>query len=503
MAKLTDIVPAPSPAHGSPAQPARQANTHRKLMPLVDAALILVGIAIAYWMRYLVRWPPPFDSILREVLTQNFVPLTAFLPLAVPLALLTLVQFAAQGLYRMPRGAGLLDHSGIILGAVTTSIAVLIVVVFIYRPFYYSRLIFALAWFTISLLLIATRAVVINVQRWRWTRGVGRERILVVGGTGLGRNVMESIVAHPFLGYELAGYLDDRDPPPGSERPQQHFRHLGRIHELDRVLHGASVDQVIIALPFWEHHRLPELAAACRAAGVEFRVAPDLYELSFDRVDVGDLMGIPLIGLKELRLRGWNLVTKRAIDLVVVALALPLVAPLSLVLALAIRRDSPGPAIFRQERVGKNGRLFTCYKFRTMVVDAEQRKAELQALNEADGPLFKMRDDPRTTNLGRWLRRYSLDELPQLWNILRGEMSWVGPRPATPAETAQFEEWHHRRFEVMPGLTGLSQVLGRSDMSFDEMVRLDIFYAEHWSPAMDVRIMLQTVPVVFHGRGAY
>jgi lipopolysaccharide/colanic/teichoic acid biosynthesis glycosyltransferase len=138
-----------------------------------------------------------------------------------------------------------------------------------------------------------------------------------------------------------------------------------------------------------------------------------------------------------------------------------------------------------------------------MVVDAEQRKAELQAFNEADGPLFKMRDDPRTTNLGRWLRRYSLDELPQLWNILLGEMSWVGPRPATPAETAQFEEWHHRRFEVMPGLTGLSQVLGRSDMSFDEMVRLDIFYAEHWSPAMDIRIMLQTVPAVLHGRGAY
>jgi exopolysaccharide biosynthesis polyprenyl glycosylphosphotransferase len=503
LAKLTDIVPAKVPAHSSPASAQRRPAARALLAPLSDAVLILAGFAIAYWMRYLVRWPPPFDSIVREVLTQNFVPITAFLPIALPLTLLLLAQFAAQGLYRMPRAAGLLEHSGIILSAVTTSMAVLIVVVFIYRPFYYSRLIFALAWFTISLLLIASRAVLINVQRYRWTRGVGRDRILVVGGTGLGRHVMESIVAHPFLGYELAGFLDDREPRPAADRPHQHFRQLGHIHELDTVLQHAAVDQVIIALPFWEHHRLPELAATCRAAGVEFRVAPDLYELSFDRVDVGDLMGIPLIGLKELRLRGWNLLTKRAIDVALVLLSLPLVLPLSLALALAIRRDSPGPVIFRQQRVGRDGRLFTCYKFRTMVADAEARKAELEALNEADGPLFKMRNDPRTTDVGRWLRRYSLDELPQLWNILRGEMSWVGPRPATPTETAQFEEWHHRRFEVTPGLTGLSQVLGRSDMSFDEMVRLDIFYAEHWSPAMDFRILLQTVPAVLHGRGAY
>jgi lipopolysaccharide/colanic/teichoic acid biosynthesis glycosyltransferase len=190
-------------------------------------------------------------------------------------------------------------------------------------------------------------------------------------------------------------------------------------------------------------------------------------------------------------------------DLALVVLSAPVVLPLSLLIAAAIRLDSPGPAFFCQRRVGKDGKTFTCYKFRTMVADAEARKAELQALNEADGPLFKMRNDPRTTRIGRWLRRYSIDELPQLWNILRGEMSWVGPRPSTPQEVAQFEEWHHRRFEVTPGLTGLSQVLGRSDMSFDEMVRLDIFYAEHWSPAMDVRIMLQTVPAVLYGRGAY
>jgi exopolysaccharide biosynthesis polyprenyl glycosylphosphotransferase len=472
-------------------------------LPLVlaDAALILAGFAIAYGLRYLVSWPPPFDSVVREVLTENFVELTRFLPLALLLTALLLTQFAMRGLYRLPRTAGLLDHAGIILGSTTTGVALLMILVFIYRPFYYSRLIFAFAWLAIILLLCLYRALLIGYQRWQWARGVGRERVLVVGGTGLGRQVMEGIVAQPFLGYALYGFLEDRAPTPG-DRPPLHFHHLGRINDLEEHL-GSHVDLVIIALPFWEHHRLPEIVETCRTAGAEFRVAPDLYELSFDRVDVGDLSGIPLIGLKAPSLQGWNLLIKRAVDLVLVLLALPVVLPLGLLIALAIRYDSPGPAIFRQRRVGRNERTFVCYKFRTMVADAEARKAELLEHNEADGPLFKMRDDPRMTRVGRVLRRYSLDELPQLWNIVRGEMSIIGPRPPTPQEVAQYEEWHRRRLEAAPGLTGLWQVLGRSDTSFDEMVRLDIYYVEHWSPAMDVRILLQTIPAVLSGRGAY
>jgi exopolysaccharide biosynthesis polyprenyl glycosylphosphotransferase len=332
-------------------------------------------------------------------------------------------------------------------------------------------------------------------------RGIDRERVLVVGNTGLGREVMESLVAQPDLGYALVGFLDDRETP--INRRTVHFRRLGPISDLDVCLRGGDIDLVILALPFWEHHRLPELVDICRYAGVEFRVVPDLYQLSFDRIDIGNLSGIPLIGLKEVSLRGWNLVVKRTMDLALTLLALPIVLPLGVMLAIIVRLDSPGPAIFRQRRIGRDGRPFICYKFRTMVVDAEERKAELAALNEADGPLFKIRNDPRMTRVGRFLRRYSLDELPQLWNILRGDMSWVGPRPATPEEVAQYEDWHYRRLTVVPGLTGLSQVLGRSDISFDETVRLDIFYTENWTPGMDLRILLQTIPVVISGRGAY
>jgi lipopolysaccharide/colanic/teichoic acid biosynthesis glycosyltransferase len=177
--------------------------------------------------------------------------------------------------------------------------------------------------------------------------------------------------------------------------------------------------------------------------------------------------------------------------------------PLAGIIVLAIKSDSPGPAIFKQRRVGKGGRTFTAYKFRTMVLDAEARKAELSGLNEADGPVFKIRNDPRMTRIGRFLRRASLDEIPQFWNVLRDEMSLVGPRPQLPEEVGLYEEWHRRRLEVKPGLTGLWQVLGRSDTSFDDMVRLDIYYAENWSPGMDLRIMLETIPAVLSGKGAY
>jgi exopolysaccharide biosynthesis polyprenyl glycosylphosphotransferase len=483
------------------------AFTHRRpmysaaVLAAVDAALILAGFAIAYVLRYNVSWPPPLNLVVREVLTVNFIPYSLFIPYALLLTGVLLAQFAMKGLYRLPRNASLLDYAGKIISSTTTGVAFVVLLTIIQRPLY-SRLIYALAWAIIIALLGAWRGLLISLQRWRWARGQGRERVLVVGGTGMGRRVMESIVARPHLGYALVGYLEDAGPPPG-QRPDGHFRHLGPIEDLVAFVRSGAIDQVVIALPFWRHHQLPGLVELCHEAGVEFRVAPDLYELSFDRVDVGHLGAIPLIGLKQLSLTGWNLVVKRAMDLALTLLAAPLLLLLGVIIALAIRRDTPGPAIFRQQRVGRSGKLFTTYKFRTMVADAEARKAELAALNEADGPIFKIRDDPRMTRVGRFLRRTSLDELPQFWNVLRGDMSLVGPRPPTPDEVACYEEWHRRRLDATPGLTGLWQVLGRSDTSFDEMVRLDIYYAENWSPGMDFRILLQTIPVVISGKGAY
>jgi exopolysaccharide biosynthesis polyprenyl glycosylphosphotransferase len=469
---------------------------------LLDQALIVIGFVWAYWMRYQADWPEPIDRIVFEVATQNLVEFNAFLPIVLLLMVFLGLRFAALGLYRSNRPIPLLDQLGIISSSMLIGIALLIILVFLYKPFYYSRLIFAFAGVTIIALLGMWRVAAAGVRHWQWSRGIGQERVLVIGATGLGQQVMNGIASSPGLGYTLVGYLDDRPVVQGEQAPRI-YRHLGRLDELERAVQQHDVGTVILALPFWEQGRLPELVAACQALGLGYEVAPDVYQLSFDKVDVLQLTGVPLLRPKEISLKGANLLLKRAIDVGAVLLSAIFTGPLALLIALLVRLSSPGPILFRQQRVGKGGQLFTCYKFRTMVPDAEARKAELLLANEADGPLFKMRDDPRITRIGRLLRRSSLDELPQLWNVLRGEMSLIGPRPALPDEVARYEPWHRRRLEVQPGCAGLAQALGRSDISFDEQVRLDIYYAENWSLGMDLRILLMVIPAVISGRGAY
>jgi len=236
---------------------------------------------------------------------------------------------------------------------------------------------------------------------------------------------------------------------------------------------------------------------------VRARVVPDLFQLSLSRVDFDDMGGIPLVGLKETSIPRAGRVLKRALDIILSLAGLIILAPFLIVVAILIRLDSPGPALFTQRRVGEDGRLFNIYKFRSMRMGAEEQQAQLQELNQASGPLFKIKADPRLTRMGRFLRRSSVDEFPQFFNVLRGEMSIVGPRPGLPPEVAKYEAWHRQRLEVPPGITGLWQVSGRSELSFDEMCMLDVYYIENWSLGLDLAIMLKTVPRVLFADGAY
>jgi exopolysaccharide biosynthesis polyprenyl glycosylphosphotransferase len=225
--------------------------------------------------------------------------------------------------------------------------------------------------------------------------------------------------------------------------------------------------------------------------------------MTVGQMSVTTLAGIPLIGVKSTHAFSFQRIMKRVVDVVFSLIALILCAPLMALIALLIKLDSPGPVLFGQKRVGKGGRIFTLYKFRSMQPDAEAQQELLADLNEADGPLFKIRCDPRCTRVGRWLRRFSLDELPQFYNVLRGDMSLIGPRPALPSEVEKYQPWHRRRLDVAPGITGLWQVSGRSDLPFDEMALLDIYYIEQWSPGLDFKILLRTIPTVIFGDGAY
>jgi exopolysaccharide biosynthesis polyprenyl glycosylphosphotransferase len=225
--------------------------------------------------------------------------------------------------------------------------------------------------------------------------------------------------------------------------------------------------------------------------------------MTLSRMSIAEMGGIPLIGVKQVPISASVLLLKRIVDVTFSLGVLIFAAPLMALVVLAIKLDSPGPVLFRQTRVGKGGKPFILYKFRSMAIGAEEQKDLLRDLNEADGPIFKIKADPRRTRMGRWLRRLSLDELPQFYNVLRGDMSIIGPRPPLPEEVAEYQPWHMRRLEIAPGITGLWQVSGRSELPFDEMALLDIYYVEQWSPALDLKILLRTIPTVLFGDGAY
>jgi len=464
------------------------------LKAIVDAVLINVGFFLAYVARYQLQWFRPVDEAF-------LVPYNTYLPSSLTLTAILLLMFWTEGLYSAKRKDSWLSDVYVIVRGAVTGVAALYVIALVYRAVLYSRLIFAYAGLTVVLLLSAARALEKQVQAFLRRRGYGVQRVLIVGAGETGRAVMRNIVAQPELGYVVVGFVDDK--PERGNRNIGRLKALGGTDRIAEVVGDHAVDEVIITLPWQYHRRIMSIMAQCERARVSVRIVPDMFQMSLSHVDIDDLNGIPLIGLKSVSIRGWNLAIKRAIDMAVAGLGLLVLSPLLLVISVLVRLESSGAAVFRQTRVGRGGRQFTVLKFRTMREGAEQEVEALSALNEAGGPLFKIRNDPRLTKVGQILRRTSLDELPQLYNVLRGEMSIIGPRPGLPSEVEQYQEWHRKRLETWPGMTGLWQVSGRSDLSFDEMVLLDIYYIENWSLLLDLQIALRTVPAILFGTGAY
>jgi len=330
--------------------------------------------------------------------------------------------------------------------------------------------------------------------------GLGETHLLVVGSGRLGKMIMQNIVANPNLGYSIVGFLHDMHEPPSDFG---RFKMLGTLEDLGMVIRSMPVDEVIIALPSYLHEQSIRSVRLCERFGTSFKLVPDLYELSLSRIDMETVEGIPLIGIKQVSLNSFQNLITRLVDISLSVLLIVLGSPLWLCIALAIRLSSPGEIIYKQTRIGLNGRPFKVYKFRSMYKNADQVLAALWAKNEAQGPLFKMKEDPRITRVGKFLRRTSFDEFPQLINVIKGDMSLVGPRPPLPHEVAQYEEWQKGRLAIKPGMTGLWQVRGRSDISFDEGVLMDLYYIENWSLRLYFQILLRTIPVVLFSRGAY
>ncbi len=457
-----------------------------------DILLISASIALAYWMRYELQW-------FRDI--SYYHPLSAYVPFALLFTTLMLLTFQMDRVYQHWHGCPWLDQVYRIINATAKSVVVMLAITFVLQPLEYSRLLLVEAGIIIIVLLALLRIVQNGIVGWMRTRGVGVDHVIIVGAGEIGRTVMRTIVARPELGYQIVGFVDD-DPQKG-QTDIGRFKALGPLRNLSRLIEEEAVNEVIITLPWMYHRKIMSIVRECERRQMNACIVPDLFQMSLSQVDVDDLGGVPLIGVREIGFGRGALLIKRGVDVVGAVIGLVLGAPLLMLIALAIRLDSPGPIVFRQTRVGAGGKLFEMHKFRSMHEGAEEEIEQLRDLNEADGPLFKIRDDPRLTRMGRFLRHTSLDELPQLWNVLFGEMSLVGPRPPLPAEVSRYMEWHKKRLEVRPGMTGLSQVSGRSMLSFDEMVLLDVYYIEHWSLWLDFKIMLRTTPQVMFGNGAY
>jgi len=352
--------------------------------------------------------------------------------------------------------------------------------------------------FVLSVVIIGTlRAAYDVVTRDVWRlAGVRRRAILL--GSGERLVDLRRVLGHGRGGieYDFLGVLSDDGE--GLDLPV-----LGTLSDLARVLERERPDELIVSGVDVRDEDLLDLVEDANRTGVKVRIAPTTMELLTQRAEYVPGQGVPLFELRPPVFAGLDWATKRAFDIVVSSAIVVLGAPVWLVLALAVKLGSPGPVFYRDRRVGLGEREFGMFKFRSMYVDAAERQPALETANEASGPLFKIKDDPRVTGVGRVLRRYSLDELPQLLNVLRGEMSLVGPRPLPLRDFVQLEDWHRKRYLVLPGMTGLWQVSGRIELTFDDLVRLDFYYLENWSIWLDISILAKTLPAVIARRGAY
>ncbi len=466
-----------------------RADTLRRALAVTSLlALDFAGVALAIFTALALKEAVLDDVNLKAVYeeTRHFVPFAY---------LLTALLFARSGLYATrAQRPGLSRIVGSLFQVAFVALIFAVVSGEQFSSFYifYGSLAFAV-------LYVSTLRASYEWATGALLRVAGYRRRAAIVGTGKHiTDVANALGGEPHhTPLEVVGYLSPR------ALPASELRELGRLESLDNVLTAERIDEVIIADPDFPQVEAVELVDRCHQRGVRVRIAPSTMEILIQRAEFVPGQAVPLFELGPPVFEGVDFALKRTFDVVGAMLLLALLSPLLLAIVIAVRLTSRGPIVYHSTRRGIGQRPFACLKFRTMHTDAEERQADLETQNEASGALFKIREDPRLTRVGRVLRRFSLDELPQLVNVIRGDMSLVGPRPLPERDYEMLEEWHRKRYLVLPGITGLWQVSGRSELDFDDLVNLDFIYLERWSLALDLTILLKTIPAVISRRGAY
>ena len=470
----------------------RAGVTFTLILLTADLACTLVAFQLASFLRETL----PFGIYLQD-------PLYSSLSLYLTVSGLWATVFFALQVYDPARALRYVDDVQIVI--VATTIAVLLfagVAYFFFREL--SRFLFAYFYLLDLLLLTAWRGL-LRVFLWRWPDlwpGQAR-RVLIIGAGPVGREIAHALHDYRWARLEPVGFIDDDRPPQGADALP--LPCLGPLSATTQIIHARQIDKVIIALPLRAHDQLMSLVVALQELPVSIHLVPDILDLVFIRASVEEFAGLPLIGLREPIIDGVDLLLKRLFDLAFGGLVLTLASPLMLLVALLIKLDSPGSAFFSTQRVGEGGKLFWMLKFRTMIQGAEEQEKDIAVETGAGPPLFAKRpDDPRITRVGRFLRRASLDELPQLINVIKGDMALVGPRPELPWLVERYQPWQRKRFAVPQGMTGWWQITGRSDRAEHQLrVEDDLYYIRNYSLLLDLRIIWKTIGSVIRGEGAY
>jgi exopolysaccharide biosynthesis polyprenyl glycosylphosphotransferase len=456
----------------------------RTALMLLDALLgagLLVSLSI---LRFGADW-----SVYWRYITPE--------PIALPviLGIGWVAILASFGLYRPRARLSIRSEAVDVVKATALLAAITLSLFFVFRLPDVSRL-FLVGFFpALAAATLLDRVVLRLVFRSLRSSGRNVRYVLVVGAGPRAQRFAAKLEDHRELGLEVSGFLDDEpfDLPRG-------WRHLGRLDAIESILHESVIDEVVICLPFSQWDKVDAISQIAEDEGKIVRVPMDAVGRAFSQGRMEELDGTPVFSLVSGPDRAIALAFKRALDIAGSVAAIVVLSPIFAIVAFAIRRHDRGPAIFRQVRVGLHGRPFEVVKFRTMTIDAEARYDELADQSDMRGAAFKMTNDPRITPVGRFLRRTSLDELPQFWNVLRGEMSLVGPRPAPPREVEGYDLWHRRRLSMKPGITGLWQVTARQSDDFEERAELDLAYIDRWSLWLDAKILIRTIPAAFEGR---
>jgi exopolysaccharide biosynthesis polyprenyl glycosylphosphotransferase len=500
------------------------ARAPRWVVPLVklglvlgDTTLTLICFVAAFYVRHY-QWIIQRGAGGSLSWSRDFTPYAVLLPLIIPIRLLLLRYY---DLYRVRGEFSFVDDVARVFKATAISSLLVVAAAFMYRggvqfrTYSYSRAIFVLdfafIFASVSLLRMIFRSGQVMMRR----RGINLIPTLIVGRGAEAALCIREMRARPEIGYRVIGIVDNERAEVLKGTSFEGVPVIGSLETLPEAIRESRANEVIISDPNVPGEKLFEVMIQTgRRRGVEFRIAPTLLNCLPSKTEIDQVGSLPMVTLFRSPLSSGARIVKRSSDLSIAAVALSVLAPLWLLIALLIKLDSRGPIFYKQERVGMDGRIFLFYKFRSMHVGAddathrEYQRAYISGradsnLGDDERPVFKLRGDARITRVGKLLRKTSLDELPQLFNVLRGDMSVVGPRPPIPYEVENYQVWHRKRLDMKPGITGLWQVSGRNRLPFDEMVRMDLYYIENWSLLLDLKIILQTLPVMWRGEDAY